>query len=188
MNDGLETARPAESQHHRFGRECVLMCCMVFAAAAASGQGNEKPKDIDGWGKIKWGMTLDQARAAYEVTTPLEVNDYWTHLILSPVKVGDIEMRADAQAKHGSDRISGVRLSRYWSDKDFSSHDFDTVKALLVAKYGLPTSEEKKMEGYDRPVTSAVWIFPSTSIVLQLTPAILSVQYTALDKKALDVL
>jgi hypothetical protein len=60
--------------------------------------GQTKPKDIDGWGKIKWGMTFAEASAAYNVSAPVKESDTskWTSLPLGPVQIGDIEMKASA--------------------------------------------------------------------------------------------
>ena len=41
----------------------TAMCVALAFAGIAPGQ--TKPKDVDGWGKIKWGMTVAQAQAAY---------------------------------------------------------------------------------------------------------------------------
>jgi hypothetical protein len=69
---------------------------------------------------------------------------------------------------------------------------FDSLKILLIEKYGQPNNEDRKVEGRD--VNSiVVWTFPSTSISLRRseTPEGIGsvlVNYSAVDKKALDVL
>ncbi len=39
----------------------------ALAALAVALSGQLKPKDVDGWDKIKWGMTIAQARSAYGI-------------------------------------------------------------------------------------------------------------------------
>jgi hypothetical protein len=40
----------------------LLLFAVVIALGAMA-----QPKDVDGWGKIKWGMTIAEARAAYNL-------------------------------------------------------------------------------------------------------------------------
>jgi hypothetical protein len=173
----------------------VLALALILAAIVGA---QEKPKDVDGWGKIKWGMTLDQVRAAYGDETTVESNEYWTHLTLPPVKVGDIALKPSASAKHGSKQITLIRL---WESFGLPGNapsagpsDFETLRTLLIQKYGSPTGEESKRE-YGDPVRMALWTFSSTSIQLTLTqkdrmPSLgkIELEYKATDKKALDVL
>jgi hypothetical protein len=69
---------------------------------------------------------------------------------------------------------------------------YTDLKTLLTQKYGRP-SEDKDQEG-GAEGNSATWTFPSTVITLfcvetkRLNFGVLSLQYTATDKKALGVL
>ena len=78
------------------GRLCVA------AAFAATVVGQVPPRDVDGWGKIRWGMTSAQASQAYVINRH-EDNDFWAQLIAEPIEVGDIIMRVSIAARHGSD-------------------------------------------------------------------------------------
>lgn len=152
--------------------------------------GQTKPKDIDGWGKIKWGMTIADARVAYDVVAEPETNEYWTFLKLVSVKISDINMDVNAVAKHGSDRIVSVKLTWVFyghPEGPSGPRSFDTLKTLLIQKYGLPVSDEPKRESGDS-VRKVLWTFPSTSILLDLGDVAVNLSYTATDKKALDVL
>src|SRR5690242_13488445 len=86
----------------------LLLCVMVLFTVALSGQA--QPRDVDGWGKIHWGMTLADASQAYVIDRH-EDNDRWSQIIVQPVMVGDITMRVSIGAKHGSEQVSRVRLS-----------------------------------------------------------------------------
>jgi hypothetical protein len=168
----------------------------ITVALAVALMGQDKPKDIDGWGTIKWGMTLAEARSAYTVDKT-ESNDYWTLLTLEPIKIGDIGMSVSVGAKHGTEKISKVSMWMYFglssSAQLAGPQDFDTLKTLLITKYGAPANEETKREGGDR-VRTILWTFPSTSIVLKLNQSATSpnlgsilLDYAASDKKALDL-
>jgi hypothetical protein len=158
--------------------------------------GQSPPKDVYGWDKIKWGMTISEARAIYAVSTPTETSGYWTLLNIPDVKIGDISLKASVGAKHGSDQIT---LAALWMSFGLTKdapragpEDFDTLKTLLTQKYGTPVSDEttRNVNTRDRTVS---WTFPSTSIVLALSLyetrlGSISLRYTAPDKKALDKL
>src|SRR5579872_5468500 len=68
--------------------------------------GQNPPRDVDGWGKIRWGMTIADASQAYVIDRH-EDNDFWSQLIAQPVMIGDITMRVSIGAKHGSNKSAG---------------------------------------------------------------------------------
>ena len=153
-------------------------------AVALSGQA--QPRDIDGWGKIRWGMTIADAGQAYVIDRH-EDNDRWSQLIVQQMMIGDITMRVSIAAKHGSEQISRVRLS-----VNSGAEDFDTLKTQLIQKYGPPIDGETRTEGTDT-IRTFLWTFPSTSIRLTLTQrpnnqSRIEVEYNATDKTALDAL
>ncbi len=68
----------------------LRLAALAVLAIAVHGQPAPKdpaPQDIAGWDKIKWGMTIAEARAAYGVDTQPESHDNWTLLYLNPVKI-----------------------------------------------------------------------------------------------------
>lgn len=148
----------------------VRLGALVAIAVALSGQ--LKPKDVDGWDKIKWGMTIAQARSAYGIEAQAESQDNWTLLDLKPVKAAGVEMGVQVGARQGSQKISLVRL---WSFFGLPSsaplagpQDFDTLKTMAIQKYGVPANEEVKRGENFRLLKTVLWTFPSTSIVLTL--------------------
>jgi hypothetical protein len=148
----------------------VRLCALIALAVALSGQ--TRPKDVDGWDKIKWGMTIAQARSAYAVESQPESKDNWTLLDLKPVKVGAIEMGVQLGARQGSQKISLVRLWSFFglpsSPPLAGAQDFDTLKTTLIQKYGPPDNEEEKRGENFRLLKTVLWTFPSTSILLRL--------------------
>lgn len=131
-----------------------------------------QPTDVLGWDKIQWGMTMAQTRAAYAVDTQLESQDGWTLLKLNPVKIGGVEMGVQAGAHDGSDKITMVRLWSYFglatSAPSAGAQDFDTLRTVLIQKYGNPLSEETQHGENYRLIRIVRWKFPSTSIAMTL--------------------
>jgi hypothetical protein len=146
------------------------VCALIVLAVALSGQ--TRPKDVDGWDRIKWGMTIAQARSAYAVESQPESKDNWTLLDLKPVKVGAIDMGVQLGARQGSQKISLVRLWSFFglpsSPPLAGAQDFDTLKTALIQKYGPPDNEEEKRGENFRLLKTVLWTFPSTSILLRL--------------------
>jgi len=161
----------------------LRLCIAALFAVTLSGQA--QPRDVAGWGKIRWGMTLADAGQAYVIDRH-EDNDRWSQLIAQPVLVGDITMRVSIAAKHGSEQVSRVRLST-----NSSAEDFDTLKAQLIQKYGPPIDGETRTEATNS-IRTFLWTFPSTSIRLTLTQgnnqSRIEVEYNATDRTALDLL
>lgn len=172
-------------------RNALRLGSLIAFAVALPGQA--PPKDVDGWGKIKWGATIAEARAAYNIVTPTEKTD--TSLEMQ-VDVGTISMSAALGDRHGSGRITQVVLfMSFGLPKDVpraGPEDFDTLKSLLTQKYGVPVGDEttRNVNTRDRTV---LWTFPSTSIVLTLSQyetrlGSITLRYREADKKALDAL
>jgi hypothetical protein len=167
----------------------ALRSCLIVALAGVALLGQTKPKDVDGWDKIKWGMTIEEVRAIYNAKEQPEVNEYWTLQKLGSVKISDIDMNVYAMAKHGSEHIVRVKLERdlHGQQGPSATYNFDTLKTLLIQKYGLFVSDETKKE-FGGSAREVRWMFPSASILLTLNNIALTVDYIATDKKALDVL
>jgi hypothetical protein len=151
-------------------KSTVLSC--LLAALAFALQGQTKPNDVEGWDKIKWGMTLAEARAAYQAGAEPQKSDTWTLLALNPVKIGDVELGVQVGARHGTEKITEVTL---WSvfglptaAPSAGPRDFDTLRTALIQKYGSPASEEEKRGENSHLIKTVLWTFPSTSIFLKL--------------------
>jgi hypothetical protein len=142
----------------------------VAIATAAFGQAN--PKDVDGWDKIRWGMTMAEARTAYGVDAEPESKDGWTLLQLNPCKIAGVELGVQVGARQSSGKISSVRLWSYFglpsSAPSAGPQDFDKLRAALIQKYGEPANEEAKRGENFRLIKTVLWKFPSTSIEMTL--------------------
>jgi hypothetical protein len=150
----------------------------ALAALAVALYGQTKPNDVSGWDKIRWGMTIAEARAAYDIHTQTDSKDNWTLLYLNPVKTGGVEMGVQVGARPrgekmpGGDKITTVRLWSFFglpSSAPLSGpQDFDTLKTTLTQQYGHPADEEMKRGENNHIIKTVLWTFPSTSILLSL--------------------
>ena len=153
----------------------VRLFSLAALAVALFGQTKAKdpaPQHIDGWDKIKWGMTIAAARSAYAIDAKSETKDNWTLLELNPVKLAGVAMGVQVGAKQGADKIALVRLWSVFglpsSPPSASAQDFDTLRSALIQKYGQPANEETKRGENFRLLKTALWTFPFTSILLSL--------------------
>jgi hypothetical protein len=141
-------------------------------ALAVALYGQAKPDDVAGWDKIRWGMTIAEARAAYDINTQPENKDNWTLLYLNPVKISGVELGVQIGARQGSEKIALVRLWSFFglpnSPPLARAQDFDTLKTSLIQKYGHPAREEMKRGENFRLIKTVLWTFPSTSILMTL--------------------
>lgn len=147
--------------------------------------GQATPRDVEGWGKIKWGMSIADASRAYVINRH-EDNEFWSELIAEPIEFYDFKLRVAIGARHGSEQISRVRM---WAN---STQEFDSLKTLLIEKYGPPIDGESRSEGTDA-IRTFLWTFPSTSIRLttrqdQKAQGRIDLVYLATDQQALDAL
>jgi hypothetical protein len=150
----------------------IVLRLGAVAALAVVLCGQPKPKDVDGWGKIKWGMTIAAARSAYNLQTQPENADNWTLLQLHPIKMGNVEAGVQVGARIDNGKIESIRLWSFFgapnSAPNASPQDFDTLRTLLIQKYGHPANEEVTRGDNNHLVKTVRWKFPSTSIVMTL--------------------
>ncbi len=144
-------------------------------------------------------MTIDQARSAYDIQEPLEVNELWIHLTLPKVSIADVDMHVDASAKRAGRKVAIVDIWQYFGLKESPPfvtprQQFDALKTLLLQKYGQNAAEESVRE-YDNEVVRDRWIFPSTVITLEVSTAPAApnlgkvhLKYEPSDKKSLEII
>jgi hypothetical protein len=180
----------------------------VFLECAFALLGQAKPNDVYGWDKVKWGMTLAEVRSVYTSRTSEEspgrfaecsdvpvhncLPDRGPHIdLLDPVEIGDIKMDATVQAGYGSTNVASVQLADLAGSLRSGNgiRDFDILKTLLIQKYGSPADQETKRDEIGTRVTTVLWAFPSTAILLSLREdTVVYLEYKATDRKALDKL
>lgn len=177
---------------------CVVAA--LISAVAPLGAEDEKPTDVKGCQNVTWGMTTDQAATALGTTasrTPEHSSTgYIEKLAVPHLDIAGLKMLASIEALNGEDAITLVILNLR-SDSLGSEierhHAFDTLKPLLIEKYGAPKSEEQLVRGND-VVHAAHWTFPSTLIKLTWTEGrrwgtgTVSLEYRAVDQKAIKAL
>ena len=152
----------------------VMMAGLAFSQPRA--------QDVIGWDRIAWGMTIAEARSIYPAATGAGNRE---RLTLEPVLIGDLTLNVTVSAGNDSDRISRVELS----NPDAGARKFDRLKVLLIQKYGAPINESTKIEDANTSVTTLIWTFPSTAILLTLRQGRgIYLEYTAIDKDALNLL
>jgi hypothetical protein len=151
------------------------------------------PQDIDGWDKIRWGMTIAEIRAAYDIHAQPESKDNWTLLYLNPVKISGVEMGVQVGAREAAGKATLVRLWSFFGVPSAAplagAQDFDTLRAAQIQKYGHPAKEETRRGENGRFIKTVLWTFPSTSIVLTLEQSsslpnlgTIYLDYTAVDR------
>lgn len=180
------------------------MMLLYLGASLAAGQ-TPKSKDIDGWGKVRWNMTITQAKAAYgsqveDSDTPPNADDFYTRrLMIKNFDLGGIPVKVSICTRPNSDRIKSVLLEMPDGvERDARSSAYTTLLNSLTAKYGSPTrrddkeSKEPGKEYLDTRTKAANWMLRSTVINLVWIESkylgILSLQYEAPDKKVIDAL
>jgi hypothetical protein len=169
------------------------MLALAASSVIALGQ---VPKDVNGWSKIRWDMTVAQAKALYgaqarESDGGGNSTKYTEKLVIDNFAVGDIKMKVSIETLPNSNLIKEVTFSLA-DESQSRGAAYTDIKNLLTQRYGRPR-EDKDREGGAED-NSATWTFPSTVITLfwvetkRLDFGVLSLQYTATDKKVLGVL
>jgi len=156
----------------------VLLVAASIALLAAAAAAQPRPSDIEGWDQVKWGMTLAQVRELYPGAKPSK-NEYWSHLGLPAIRVGEIPLEVSVGARNPSPRVSLISLWCYYglpaatvgAAPQITAGDFETLKTALFRKYGSPRDELRTTE-YGDAVHSYLWVFPSGSITLKLAQGI----------------
>jgi len=161
----------------------VALAMMILPVATVP-----QAMDADGWNGAKWGMTLEQVKAA--ITFPLERNTYYLKAGIprymlttaEPFKMLDIPVRAIFSFSPDEKLVSIViRVENVFLESSHSQSDlFDRFGQLLTEQYGKPnfTDDDRR---------TVVWRLPSTSIRLQWTKfgggTFMGVTYAQSDKK-----
>ncbi len=145
---------------------------LLVGAASIALYAQNAPKDVNGWDKIKWGMTIGEARSVYQINAEPQSVDGWTLLTLPSTTIANVKLDAQAGARQPGDKITSVRLWSYFglanSAPGAGAQDFDTLKSALIQKYGAPAREDTTHGENFRLIRTAAWNFPSTSITLTL--------------------
>jgi len=181
-------------------RECKLRFRLMLTALAVScfSLHAQPTKDVNGWGKLKWGMTVEQATAEYSGSFKVLPNKENTRpeITIKDVEVGRLLLDVSVVAVFGP-TIDNITLEpQPHKDWEYTrQQNFDLLKVLLVEKYGAPTNEDRtnNFDYANKPDgtrTVVIWALPSTTIKLlwseQSKSGSLFVEYTPPNRKFLS--
>lgn len=125
----------------------------------------EPPADVDGWNKLKWGMTEAEVAAAFPNAAPFEhPNSSKCMRAIDPEDVLGYQFRIvlifDCETKTLSNVSMGPSGLR---TRVVAVGIMEKVLDELKAKYGPPTKTKQSKTG-----ATFTWIFPSTKIEMTL--------------------
>ncbi len=170
---------------------------LITASAAVC-----QPNDVQGWTRIKWGMTVSEARETFRgqvsdprVATPPEAI-LVDRFIVNDIQIGRITAEAAIQTERDSNQVVAVRIRATgpMSTGMARTSTYSTLKHLLITKYGTPQNEDHSPYGTGGTDSRVLWLFPSTSITLRWSEmgngenGVVTIKYEALDRNALDAL
>ncbi len=126
--------------------------------------------DADGFGNIKWGMTVAEAKAAFPGLREPERSEltsgaFAERLIQPVLMIGSVEMNVSIQTKADSDLITRIVLNL----APFVQHRktaFQFLRNNLTQRYGRPSHHETASRGRMK-LEREVWNLPSTTITLE---------------------
>src|ERR1700722_10551912 len=150
-----------------------------------------RERDVDGFGNIKWGMTVDEAKAAFSglhepERSELTSGGFEERLIQPVLMIGSVEMTVSIQTKGSSDLISRIvlKLAPFVQQRKAA---FQFLSNNLIQKYGKPSRHDTAPRGRMKEETE-VWVLPSTTITLDWREEsagnfrLLDITYEATDK------
>jgi len=154
----------------------ILRLPASIIAATALTACDKKPPG--GWDRVRWGMRASEIQTAYPVATTHKRETYddgrYCDLTLAGTSIAGYDFTVHFLMDN-SDRLDEVALIKEF-EKDTSFGEgktaYDTVKDLLIQKYGKPTTEKSELA---RILTfSAVWHVSTARISLSYFPMLLT--------------
>jgi hypothetical protein len=184
------TAENIQIRHAEVMRFFLLVAIALPLLPGQPKDLNREP-DADGFGNIKWGMTVAEAKAAFPGLREPERSEltsgaFEERLVQPVLMIGSVEVTVSVQTKIDSDLITRIVLKL----APFVQHRksaFQFLSNNLIQKYGKPSHHDSAPHGRKKGETE-VWILPSTTIVLDWReePAgkvrLLDITYEATDK------
>lgn len=171
----------------------VIIFVIAFSCNASA---KETTKDINGWGKAKWGMTMGEVLKAYKgQAKPVyhsSDDNSETDVEIKELTIEYIKFHVGFVFNDPGKKLTKVYVRAI--DKPDKS-DFLTMERALTEKYGKPSSssENYSPENTTRVELIRVWSFKSTKIELtfrimtvESTWTNLLIEYTKNTKKTMD--
>jgi hypothetical protein len=174
---------------HAEGMRLFLLAAIALPLLPGQPKDLHLDRDADGFGNIKWGMTVAEAKAAFSGLREPErselVSGGFEERLVQPVlMIGSVEMTVSIQTKADSDVITRIVLKL----APFVQHRktaFQFLSNNLIQKYGKPSHHDTASRGKEE---TEVWALPSTTITLDWREEsagkfrLLDITYEATDK------
>lgn len=165
-----------------------FLTAMILLSGVALAQG---PTDIHGWGKVKWGMTLEQVQKLYPDAKPYQPKNENERDALKAADEAALEIpKIDlAHAKFevnlvGKGPKKEIAFVEIYSRAGVTEGTFQELEKQFRLEYGEPTSKSEK-DGW----SERVWLLPSTKVelwfhgVLPKEPAAVGLGYSPVAKR-----
>ena len=168
-----------------FGAAVILLSGVALA---------QQPADVDGWGKVKWGMTLEQIQKLYPEAKPYQPKDEAERkamqfsdesaLEIPGVDLVNTKFEVNFVGKGADKQIAFVEI---YSRAGVTEGTFTELEKQLRLKYGEPASKNDKDGWFER-----TWMLPSTKIelwfheTLQKEPPAAGISYSPAGKPTRD--
>jgi hypothetical protein len=150
-----------------------------------------RERDADGFGNIKWGMTVAEAKAEFPGLREPERSElasgaFEERLIQPVLMIGGVEMTVSIQTKADSDLITRIvlKLAPFVQRRKTA---FQFLSNNLIQRYGKPSRRDTASRGRVKEDIE-VWALPSTTITLDWREEsarksqLLDITYEATDK------
>jgi hypothetical protein len=144
----------------------LILAAMSLLLLRGQPKDLNRERDADGFGNIKWGMTVAEAKAAFPGLlepgrSELASGAFEERLIQPVLMIGSVEMTVSIQTKADSDRITRIvlKLAPFVQRRKAA---FQFLRNNLTLKYGKPSHMPPGRLKEQREV----WILPSTTITL----------------------
>jgi len=140
----------------------ILLMSVFIMPWVAQGQ----QTDVEGWGKVTWGMTMAEVKKAYPEAYPVNLPDKTVKLqTQGPVISGYPFLVNFSFDSAGRLTKIGLRLS---DDNQATDTTFQTLEKRLISKYGMPAKKDQNTGPTGSIHSVVTWICPSTIIELHL--------------------
>jgi hypothetical protein len=172
-----------------------LLTAIALPLLPAQPKDLHRDRDADGFGNIKWGMTVAEAKASFPglrepERSELSSGSFEERLIQPVLMIGSVEMIVSIQTKIDSDLITRIVLKL----APFVQHRktaFQFLSNNLIQKYGKPSHHDTATRSRMKEETE-VWALPSTTITLSWREEaasklrLLDITYEATNSKVLS--
>jgi hypothetical protein len=152
----------------------------------------QQPADVHGWGKVKWGMTLEQIQKLYPEAKPYQPKDEAERkamqfsdesaLVIPTIDLVNTKFEVNFVGKGTNKQIVFVEI---YSRAGVTEGAFTELEKQLKREHGEPALKNDKDGWFER-----TWMLPSTKIelwfheALQREPPAVGISYSPADKRA----